>query len=52
MFNAFDLGFMSVPPPNNPTLWVRMVLGSGSGLQFVEFTWLTLAPQRPRDIGL
>jgi hypothetical protein len=28
-----------------------MVLESGSGLEMVEFLSLTLAPQRPLDIG-
>ena len=51
MWNTFDLGFMSVPFPEH-SLFVEMILESGSGLQIVEFTWLTLAPQRPRDIGL
>jgi hypothetical protein len=49
--HTFDLVFVPVPAPI-PTIWVGMILEPGSGLDFVQFRWLTLAPQRPSDIGL
>jgi hypothetical protein len=48
--HTFDLVFVSAPTVP-PTLWVTMVLEPGSGLDVVEFLSLTLAPQRPLDIG-
>jgi hypothetical protein len=51
LFNTFDLVFIPVSAPIPSQHSVRMVLESGSGLEMVEFLSLTLAPQRPLDIG-
>jgi hypothetical protein len=41
-WHTVDLLFTSVPPPNSPLHWVRMVLESG--LQYVQFASLQVAP--------
>jgi hypothetical protein len=51
MEHTFDLVFVPVPAVPATHL-VQMLLEPGSGLDFVQFLSLTLAPQRPLDIGL
>ena len=47
--HTFDLVFVSAPTVP-PTRWVRMLIEPGSGLRFVQFRSLTLAPEQPSGL--